>query len=67
MRDRQAPPGSPSPLWGGARGGGNSRPQTFCNPPTLSLPHKVGARLRRDGEGNVVARSVSSIEGRRSR
>src|SRR5688572_7489568 len=51
MRDRQAP-GSPSPLWGGARGGGIPGPRGSAIPPTLSLPHKGG--------GDAAARSVSS-------
>jgi uncharacterized protein (DUF934 family) len=33
---------SPSPLWGGARGGGNPSLQCSAIPPSLSLPHKGG-------------------------
>jgi hypothetical protein len=36
----------PSPLWGGARGGG--KPDSNCSaiPPSLSLPHKGGGNTR---------------------
>ena len=33
---------SPSPLWGGVRGGGNPDGQCSAIPPSLSLPHKGG-------------------------
>ncbi len=33
---------SPSPLWGGARGGGNPDDRGSAIPPSLSLPHKGG-------------------------
>jgi uncharacterized protein (DUF934 family) len=33
---------SPSPLWGGARGGGNPKGNPRVVPPSLSLPHKGG-------------------------
>ena len=52
IRDKQAPPGFPSPLWGGARGGGNPDLRCSAIPPTLSLPHKGG--------GDAAARVVSS-------
>src|SRR5262249_22290994 len=47
--------GFPSPLWGGARGGGT--PDFGCSaiPPTLSLPHKGG--------GGAVALSVPQHRG----
>jgi len=42
---------SPSPLWGGDRGGGNHDGSGI--PPSLTLPHVVPeARLRRDGGGD---------------
>jgi cbb3-type cytochrome oxidase subunit 3 len=34
--------GFPSPLWGGARGGGTPDLRCSAIPPTLSLPHKGG-------------------------
>jgi hypothetical protein len=34
--------GFPSPLWGGARGGGNPDSSCPAIPPSLSLPHKGG-------------------------
>jgi hypothetical protein len=37
-----APLGFPSPLWGGARGGGNPESRKWGGPPTLSLAHKGG-------------------------
>jgi len=42
MTEKQSPPASPSPWWGGVRGGGN--PNLGCSgiPPSLSLPHKGG-------------------------
>ena len=42
--------GSPSPLWGGARGGGN--PNVDCSgiPPSLSLPHEGGGDPRHNRE-----------------
>src|SRR5262245_43629247 len=49
MRDAQAPRGFPSPLWGGARGGGTPDLRGLGVPPTLSLPHKGG--------GDAAARS----------
>ncbi len=38
--------GSPPPLWGRDRGGGNPKPQMSWFPPPLTPPHK--------GEGNPV-------------
>ena len=37
---------SPSPLWGGARGGGNPHSRCSAIPPTLSLPHEGEGRAR---------------------
>jgi acyl-CoA dehydrogenase len=37
-----APTNSPSPLWGGARGGGNPDDRGSAIPPSLSLPHTGG-------------------------
>jgi len=36
---------SPSPLWGGVRGGGNPYRRCSAIPPSLSLPHKGGGDL----------------------
>jgi len=38
----RTPTGFPSPLWGGARGGGNPYRRGSAIPPSLSLPHKGG-------------------------
>ena len=51
LRDR-----SPSPLWGGVRGGGNPDRRCSAIPPSLSLPHIVGACLRHDGGGDARGR-----------
>jgi len=37
-----APTESPSPLWGGVRGGGNPNDQRSAIPPSLTLPHEGG-------------------------
>ncbi len=36
---------SPSPLWGGVRGGGNPYRRCSAIPPSLTLPHKGGGDL----------------------
>jgi hypothetical protein len=35
---------SPSPWWGGARGGGNPDGQRSALPPCLAFPHKGGEK-----------------------
>ncbi len=52
----QGTTGSPSPLWGEARGGGNPKPPRSAIPPTLSLPHKGG--------GDDVARALLNLDRR---
>src|SRR5262245_61522416 len=42
IRLKQGMRGFPSPLWGGARGGGNPTPRCSAIPRTRSLPHKGG-------------------------
>jgi threonylcarbamoyladenosine tRNA methylthiotransferase MtaB len=42
MSDPLTPPASPSPLWGGVRGGGNPDVEGSAIPPSLSLPHEGG-------------------------
>jgi hypothetical protein len=44
----------PSPLWGGVRGGGNPNDDCSAIPPSLTLPHILLARLRRDGGGDAA-------------
>src|SRR5262249_2741880 len=57
--------GFPSPLWGGVRGGGNPGLRYSAIPPTLSLPHAFGARLRRDGGGDAYTEGGESHSGNR--
>src|SRR5690606_23149672 len=54
----QAPTGLPSPLWGGAGGGGTPGFPESGIPPTLSLPHKGG--------GDAVASALASTPHRAS-
>ena len=54
-----APPMSPSPLWGGVRGGGNPHLRCSAIPPSPALPHKGGGSprgVRIDALRQVVAR-----------
>ena len=54
----------PSPLWGGARGGGNPYRRCSAIPPSLSLPHEGGGdACRRDGSGDRRARLAHRIGG----
>ena len=60
---QSAPPESPSPRWGGVRGGGKPDAQRSTIPPSLSLPQKGGGdpeggrptRSSSDGDSSVVA------------
>jgi hypothetical protein len=45
MRVPHSPAKFPSPLWGGVRGGGNHDGPGI--PPSLTLPHKGGGKIRR--------------------
>jgi uncharacterized protein len=57
--------GFPSPLWGGARGGGNPKPRCSGVPPTLSLPHKGGGEAAAHPSLNCDAQAPRSPVGRR--
>ena len=48
--------GSPSPLWGGVRGGGNPDDHRSAIPPSLSLPHKGGGDASGEAGGNPLGR-----------
>jgi acyl-CoA dehydrogenase len=55
--------GFPSPLWGGARGGGNPDGQRSAIPPSLSLPHEGGgdAAPRAYDEGVLLEVAAAKI------
>jgi FAD/FMN-containing dehydrogenase/Fe-S oxidoreductase len=56
-----APTASPSPLWGGDRGGGNPGGRRSAIPPSLSLPHEGGGE---DGGAVALYRDLLAL-GRR--
>ena len=52
---RHSPTESPSPWWGGVRGGGTPDAARPAIPPSLSLPHKGGGDAGRTGADDSVA------------
>jgi hypothetical protein len=52
---RQVPREFPSPLWGGARGGGTPDGRCSAIPPSLSLPHKGGGNARNRCRDKIAA------------
>ena len=59
MPKQQSPPESPSPWWGGVRGGGNHDGSGI--PPSLSLPHTGGGDARSTVAFTVLAALIALL------